>query len=201
MTDPNTPISQTPGQPFPSPMGGAQGGVQQVQPGAGGPLAYPPPPGSAPGAPPPASLGAPGPGGAMVPQAPQAPHAPQVPAGMAYPPAPAQSQPQVIHNTVVQNHYHHQQANAHLVRTSSRDKSVAVLFALFLGSLGIHRYYLGRPGSATVMLVMAMTGVLWPVVWIWSLVDMVSLLSTSRERFELQYNCSLAPGALPPARF
>lgn len=119
---------------------------------------------------------------------------------MAYPAAPTQSQPQVIHNTVVQNHYH-QQGNPHLVRTSSRDKTVATLFAFFLGTLGVHRYYLGRPGSATVMLVMTLTGIFLPIVWIWSLVDLVSLISTSQQRFELQYNCSLAPGSLPPARY
>lgn len=129
------------------------------------------------------------------------PSAPQVPAGMAYPAAPpSQSQPQVVHNTVVQNHYH-QQGSAHLVRTSSREKTVAALFAFFLGSFGVHRYYLGRPGSATVMLVMCLTGFLTPIAFIWSLVDFVQLLSTSRERFELQYNCSLAPGSLPPASY
>lgn len=175
-------------------MGGSQGWVQQVQPEAGESLAYPPPPGSAPQAPQPAA----GPA-AMVPTGSSLPQT-QAPAGMAYPSAPAGPQPQVIHNTVVQNHYH-QQGNAHLVRTSSRDKTIAVLFALFLGSLGVHRYYLGRPGSATVMLVMSLTGIFMPIVWIWSLVDTVSLLSTSRERFELQYNCSIAPGSLPPAQF
>lgn len=168
--------------------------MQQVQPSAGEQLAYPPPPGSTPAAGAQAPVT---PGNAMVASSPQVPEAQ---AGMAYPAAPTQSQPQVIHNTVVQNHYH-QQGSAHLVRTSSRDKSVAILMALFLGSLGIHRYYLGRPGSATVMLVMALTGVLWPIVWIWSFVDMIGLLTTSRERFELQYNCSLAPGVLPPAGY
>lgn len=195
MTDPNLPTSHNPGQSPASPMGGGQGWVQQVQPSAEEPLAYPPPPGSSAQ---PQAQSASG-SGAMVPTASSLP-ASQGSAGIAYPAAPAGSQPQVIHNTVVQNHYH-QQGNAHLVRVSSRDKTIALLFALLLGTFGVHRYYLGRPGSATVMLVMSLTGIFLPMVWIWSMVDAVSLLSTSRERFELQYNCSIAPGSLPPGQF
>lgn len=166
-----------------TPAPGQSGWVKQVE--AEPASAYPPPPGSA--------SNAPAPGLSSPPANP-------APASLDYPSAPVEAhtaQPQVVHNTVVQNHYH-TGSGAQLVRTSSRDRTIAVLFAFFLGSLGVHRYYLGRPGSATVMLVMSLTGILLPVVWIWSLVDMISLMTTSRERFELRYNCSIAPGALPP---
>lgn len=204
MNDPNPPTSDalTP-QPAQSPTApirpGGQGGdqeasgwVKQVEPSSA--LTYPPPPGSTRGAEepasvplqnPPAPTNAPATNALAYPQAPQAPQ-PGV-------------QPQVVHNTVVQNHYH--TGGAQLVRTSSRDRTIAVLLAFFLGAFGVHRYYLGRSGSATVMLVMSLTGVLLPIVSIWALVDMVSLLATSRERFELRYNCSIAPGALPPGAY
>lgn len=199
MNEPNPPTSDAltphPAQSPTAPAGhsGQQDGagagwVKQVeQPSAG--LAYPPPPGATrgPQEPAPVSL--------------ENPPAPTTNA-MAYPQAPAAQpgvQPQVVHNTVVQNHYH--TGGAQLVRTSSRDRTIAVLLAFFLGAFGVHRYYLGRSGSATVMLVMSLTGVLLPIVSIWALVDMVSLIATSRERFELRYNCSIAPGALPPASY
>lgn len=189
MNDPNYPSFETlnPGQAQPAaPSAPAQASMPAQ------PLAYPAPPGSG-------ASRVEAKDAAMVPVPPaQAPamHYPQA----APPPAgdPAGAPPQIVHNTVVQNHYHNN-ASTQLVRTSSRDRTIAVLLAVFLGALGVHRFYLGRTGSGVIMLLMTLTGVLIPVVWIWSIVDVVSLAATSREQFELRYNCSLAPGILPPA--
>jgi len=40
---------------------------------------------------------------------------------------------------------------------SDRNKIVAAVLAFFLGTLGIHRFYVGRTGSGIVMLVMTIT--------------------------------------------
>ncbi len=45
-----------------------------------------------------------------------------------------------------------------------KKKWVASLLALFLGMMGIHRFYLGRNASGAVMLVVFVLGVLIPIV-------------------------------------
>ena len=47
---------------------------------------------------------------------------------------------------------------------SEKKKWVASLLALFLGMMGIHRFYLGRNASGAVMLVVFALGVLIPIV-------------------------------------
>ena len=47
---------------------------------------------------------------------------------------------------------------------SEKKKWVASLLALFLGMMGIHRFYLGRNASGAVMLVVFVLGVLIPIV-------------------------------------
>lgn len=47
---------------------------------------------------------------------------------------------------------------------SEKKKWVASLLALFLGMMGIHRFYLGRNASGAVMLVVFFLGVLIPIV-------------------------------------
>lgn len=46
----------------------------------------------------------------------------------------------------------------------SEKKWVASLLVLFLGMMGIHRFYLGRNASGAVMLVVFVLGVLIPIV-------------------------------------
>ena len=60
----------------------------------------------------------------------------------------------------------------------------AYLFAIFLGGFGAHRFYLGRPVSAAILLSIAIVAVitgamsdsgtspLLAVVWIWTVVDL-----------------------------
>ncbi len=47
---------------------------------------------------------------------------------------------------------------------SEKKKWVALLLVLFLGMMGIHRFYLGRNASGAVMLVVFVLGVLIPIV-------------------------------------
>lgn len=68
-----------------------------------------------------------------------------------------------------------------------RNKYVAALLAFFLGFFGIHRLYLGRIGSAIVMMVLAVTVVGLVVTCIWALVDMVRYLIMPDAEFARRY--------------
>lgn len=70
---------------------------------------------------------------------------------------------------------------------SDRNKYVAALLAFFLGPLGIHRFYLGRTGSAVAMLVLSCTLVGLIVSAPWALVDMVRYLMMSDREFAERY--------------
>jgi len=66
---------------------------------------------------------------------------------------------------------------------SEKSRLAATLLAFFLGQLGIHRFYLGKTGTAVVMLILGVLG--WATVWfgigliflipvgIWALVDFI----------------------------
>ena len=66
-----------------------------------------------------------------------------------------------------------------------RNKNVAAILAFFLGMLGIHRFYLGQIGKGILYLVFS-----WmvPIMFIISIVDMVSLFSMDKEDFDEKYN-------------
>jgi TM2 domain-containing membrane protein YozV len=70
---------------------------------------------------------------------------------------------------------------------SDRNKYVAALLAFFLGPLGIHRFYLGRTGSAVVMLVLSCTIVGLLISAPWALVDMIRYLFMSDREFAARY--------------
>ena len=70
---------------------------------------------------------------------------------------------------------------------NDRNKYVAALLAFFLGPLGIHRFYLGRNGSAVLMLVMSITFVGLLLTIPWSIVDMVRYLVMSDDEFASRY--------------
>lgn len=65
------------------------------------------------------------------------------------------------------------------VRSSDMDKSVLVyvLLACFLGVWGVHKFYAGKTGRGTAMLLMGTIGWLLILpgiaVWIWAFVDFV----------------------------
>lgn len=73
------------------------------------------------------------------------------------------------------------------VSANDRNKYVAALLAFFIGVFGIHRFYLGRNGSAVLMLVLSITFVGLLATIPWSLVDMVRYLMMSDEEFAARY--------------
>jgi TM2 domain-containing membrane protein YozV len=60
--------------------------------------------------------------------------------------------------------------------TSPKSRLVAFLLAFFLGTLGIHRFYVGKTGSGVAMLLISFTFVGLLVTGIWNLVDWIVIL-------------------------
>jgi TM2 domain-containing membrane protein YozV len=68
-----------------------------------------------------------------------------------------------------------------------RNKYIAALIAFFVGPLGIHRFYLGRTGSAIAMLILSCTVIGLLVSVPWAFVDMIRYLIMSEREFALRY--------------
>ena len=64
---------------------------------------------------------------------------------------------------------------------------LAALIAFLIGTLGIHRFYLGRIGSGIVMLVLSITLVGLAITIPWAFVDMIRYLMMSDEEFAARY--------------
>ncbi len=75
---------------------------------------------------------------------------------------------------------------------NDRNKYIAALLAFCLGPLGVHRFYLGRTGTAIAMLVLSCTLVGLVISGPWALIDMVRYLIMSDREFAARY-------ARPPA--
>lgn len=69
------------------------------------------------------------------------------------------------------------------VQVSEKSRLATTLLALFFGQIGIHRFYLGKIGTAIIMLILGVLGwgTVWRVIgfvflvplWIWNLVDFI----------------------------
>ena len=78
-------------------------------------------------------------------------------------------------------------AAASAVPHNDRNKYVAAALAFLLGTLGVHRFYLGRTASAIVMLVLTLTFFGLIVTGLWALVDTVRYLIMSDREFAARY--------------
>jgi TM2 domain-containing membrane protein YozV len=67
---------------------------------------------------------------------------------------------------------------------AGRDKTAAALIALFLGGIGGHKFYLGKPGMGILYLVFCWT--LIPALI--ALVEAIQLFSMSQNEFNMKYN-------------
>jgi hypothetical protein len=78
------------------------------------------------------------------------------------------------------------------VQHRGKSKTVAVLLALFLGGLGIHRFYLGSWGLGLVLLGLTLVGLAlaFPLGVILSLGDCARLIFMKRPNFDAAFNFS-----------
>lgn len=70
---------------------------------------------------------------------------------------------------------------------TDRNKYIAAILAFLFGTLGIHRFYLGRTGSGIAMLVLTCTVVGLLVTGLWALVDCIRYLVMSDAAFAARY--------------
>jgi TM2 domain-containing membrane protein YozV len=70
---------------------------------------------------------------------------------------------------------------------NERDKLIAALLAFLLGTLGVHRFYLGRVGSGIAMLLLSCTMIGLLVTVPWALIDMIRYLVMSNGEFAERY--------------
>ena len=65
-----------------------------------------------------------------------------------------------------------------------KDKRIAGLLALFVGWLGVHRFYLGKIGQGVMYLLLSITG----ISFVLGLIDAIVFLTMDQERFDYKYN-------------
>ena len=70
---------------------------------------------------------------------------------------------------------------------NDRNKYVAAVLAFFLGTLGIHRFYLGRNGSGVAMLLLSLSMLGLILTGPWALIDTIRYLMMSDQEFAARY--------------
>lgn len=88
-----------------------------------------------------------------------------------------QAQPQVV--------YVQQPAADERANWPVKSKIVAALLALFLGGIGVHKFYLGRIGAGIMYLIFCWTGIPAFIAFF----DFIILLCTNDEKFSRKYGC------------
>lgn len=89
--------------------------------------------------------------------------------------------------------YQTQTPSPYQATTASKDHIVAGLLAIFLGGLGIHKFYLGYNTSALIMLAVSILGgaitfmLAVAVVWVIAIVEGIIYLTKSQPDFEQTY--------------
>jgi TM2 domain-containing membrane protein YozV len=92
-------------------------------------------------------------------------------------------------NIVVQNNNTQQQLqHGGWVRTASRNKVTAALLAFFLGSFGVHRFYLGNTALGVLYLLFFWTFIPSMLAF----VEAIYFLAMNDQTFDLKYNSRLA---------
>ena len=88
----------------------------------------------------------------------------------------AQPQPQVVY------------VNNERANWPIKNKIVAILLAFFLGSFGIHKFYLGQKGKGIVYLIFFWTY----VPGILAFIEAIVMLLSNDEDFQIKYKCRLS---------
>lgn len=60
--------------------------------------------------------------------------------------------------------------------TSTKSRLAATLLVFFLGTIGIHRFYVGKIASGIVMILLTITGIGLIVTSIWALIDFITIV-------------------------
>lgn len=72
-----------------------------------------------------------------------------------------------------------------------RNRIAAAVLAFFLGGLGVHKFYMNKPGAGIIMLLVGLFGwlLLFPaiIIWIIALVEFVIYLTMTDETFDATY--------------
>lgn len=65
----------------------------------------------------------------------------------------------------------------------TKSRSIAILLALFLGCIGIHKFYLNKPGRGFLYLLFSWTGIPLIIAWIEAIIYMFTDDDTFQEKY------------------
>ena len=92
----------------------------------------------------------------------------------------AQPNPQVVY--VQQPVYNSERANWPI-----KNKIVAGILALFLGGIGVHKFYLGQTGKGILYLLFCWTY----IPSLLALIEAITILCSNDENFQIKYRCRI----------
>lgn len=67
-----------------------------------------------------------------------------------------------------------------------KKRSTAAILAMFLGGLGVHKFYLRQPGKG--ILYIFFTFIFFPITSILSIIDFIIYLCMDKDEFDAKYN-------------